>query len=91
VSHWLPNFIINTFCQIKNKTIPTFEKAHGASYQALIMVGNSQSHSAYSEDALVILWMNVKPTGMQAHMHDSWFMQDSQKVFQPMNYLAGLF
>jgi hypothetical protein len=53
------------------------------------MVDNSQGHSAYSEYALVIFQMNVKPAGMQACMHDGWFMRDGQKVFRPMNYLAG--
>jgi len=33
--------------------------------------------------------MNVKPAGMQACMHDGWFMQDGEKVIQPMSYLAG--
>jgi hypothetical protein len=53
------------------------------------MVNNSQGHSAYSEDALVISCMNVKPVGMQACMHNGWFMRDGEKVIQPMNYPAG--
>ena len=56
------------FCtKIKEKIIPAFERAHGAGYQALIMVDNSQGHSAYSEDALLVLQMkNVHPGGKQA-------------------------
>ena len=83
---WFSHYFI---CQIKEKIILAFEKAHGAGYQALIMVDNLQGHSAYSQDALIILFMNVKPVGMQAHMHDGWFMQDGEKVIQPMNYPVG--
>jgi len=28
--------------------------------------------------------MNVKPGGKQARMHDGWFMQDGEKITQPM-------
>ncbi|KAF8240871.1 hypothetical protein L208DRAFT_1495753, partial [Tricholoma matsutake] len=50
------------------KIIPSFEKAHGPGYQALIMVDNLQSHSAYAENALVASHMNVNPGGSQAHL-----------------------
>jgi len=40
--------------QLKEKIIPAFEKMHGAGYQALIMVDNSQGHSAYAEDSLLM-------------------------------------
>jgi hypothetical protein len=52
--------------QIKEKIIPAFEKAHGPGHQALIMVDNSQGHSAYAEDALLVSQMNVNPGGKQA-------------------------
>ncbi|KAL1949789.1 hypothetical protein VTO73DRAFT_8670 [Trametes versicolor] len=39
--------------QIQEKIIPAFEAAHGPGYQALIMVDNSQGHSAYSADTLL--------------------------------------
>ena len=48
------------------------------------MVNNSQGHSAYLEDALLISWINVGPGGKQAWMCDGWFMQDDQKVTQQM-------
>ena len=40
--------------QLTEKIIPTFERAHGPGYQALFMVDNSQGHSAYAEDALLV-------------------------------------
>jgi hypothetical protein len=48
------------------------------------MVDNSQGHSAYSEDALLISQMNVGPGGKQAWMRDGWFIQDGQNVSQSM-------
>jgi hypothetical protein len=47
--------------QLKEKIIPAFEAAHGAGYQALFLIDNSQGHSAYGEDALLISRMNIKP------------------------------
>lgn len=73
-----------TFGKLKEKIIPAFEKAHGPGYQALFMVDNSQGHSTYLEDALLVSRMNVKPGGKQARMHDDWFMWDGQKISQPM-------
>jgi hypothetical protein len=52
------------------------------------MVDNSQGHSAYSTDALVVSRMNVNPGGKQAQMHDTWFMRDSQRIMQTMVYPA---
>jgi hypothetical protein len=48
------------------------------------MVDNSQGHSAYSEDALVVSRMNVNPSGKQARMHNGWYTRDGQTVSQPM-------
>ena len=48
------------------------------------MVDNSQGHSAYSEDALLISQMNVSPGGKQACMRNGWFIWDGQKILQPM-------
>ena len=82
--------ICSDFCtKIKEKIIPAFERAHGAGYQALIMVDNSQGHSAYSEDALLVSRMNVHPGGKQAQMHDGWFIRDGSKIIQPMVYPAN--
>jgi hypothetical protein len=53
------------------------------------MVDNSQGHSAYAEDALVISRMNVNPGGKQAEMHDGWFVCDGRRVSQPMVFPAG--
>lgn len=52
------------------------------------MVDNSQGHLAYSTDALVASRMNVNPGGKQARMHDTWFMQDGQRITQAMVYPA---
>lgn len=52
------------------------------------MVDNSQGHSAYAEDALLVSRMNVNPGGKQATMHDGWFFRDNRKVIQPMIFPA---
>ena len=57
---------------------------HGPGDQALIMVDNSQGHSAYGEDALLTSRMNTNPGGKQARMWDGWFMKNSVKVAQAM-------
>jgi len=48
------------------------------------LICNSQGHSAYAEDALVVSRMNVNPGGKQAGMQDGWFIQDGVKVPQAM-------
>ncbi|EDR05911.1 uncharacterized protein LACBIDRAFT_329414 [Laccaria bicolor S238N-H82] len=70
--------------QLREKIIPAFERAHGPGYQALIVVDNSQGHSAYAEDALLVSWMNLHPGGKQAHMHAICFIRDGQSFDQPM-------
>jgi transposase len=50
------------------------------------MVDNSQGHSAYAEDALLTSHMNINPGGKQARMHDGWYLQNGEKVIQPMNF-----
>jgi hypothetical protein len=72
------------FSQLTEKIIPAFEQAHGPGYQALFMVDNSQGHSAYAEDALLVSRMNVKPGGKQSRMHDGWFVHDGHKISQSM-------
>ncbi len=62
--------------QLKEKIIPAFEKFHGPDYQALFLIDNSQGHSAYAEDALVVSQMNFNPSGKQAKMRDGWFDKD---------------
>jgi len=74
--------------QLKEKIIPAFERAHGAGYQALFLIDNSQGHSTYAEDALLVSRMNIKPGGKQAHMHDGWFMQEGWRISQEMRYPA---
>jgi hypothetical protein len=73
---------------LKEKIIPAFEKAHGPGYQALIMVDNSQGHSAYAEDALVASRMNVNPGGSQARLRDGWYEQDGQRITQMMIFMS---
>ena len=73
--------------QLCERLIPAFEVAHGAGYQALFLIDNSQGHSAYSEDALLVSCMNVKPGRKQAHMRSGWFIRDGCKVIQDMIFL----
>jgi hypothetical protein len=74
------------YCQLRTKIIPAFERAHGAGYQALFLIDNSQGHSAYAEDALLTSRMNVNPGGKQAHMRDGWYDHDGRTVSQSMVY-----
>ncbi len=77
--------VTNLFLQLIEKIIPAFEKAHGPGFQALIMVDNSQGHSAYAIDALLVSRMNLRPGGKQARMRDGWFMRrGNEKVTQSM-------
>lgn len=78
--------IVTIHIQLKDKIIPVFEREHGPGYQALIMVDNSQGHSAYAVDALLVSRMNLKPGGKQARLRDSWFMRDGEQVTQQMNF-----
>ncbi|KAG2031714.1 hypothetical protein BDR03DRAFT_994603 [Suillus americanus] len=73
--------------KLRNKIIPAFERAHGPGYQALFLIDNSQGHSAYADDALLISRMNINPGGKQAQMKDGWFIDaGGQKVIQPMMF-----
>ncbi|KIK92497.1 hypothetical protein PAXRUDRAFT_147202, partial [Paxillus rubicundulus Ve08.2h10] len=63
--YWTGKFFIK---QLMEKIIPTFEMLHGPGYQALFLIGNSQGHSVYAQDALLASHMNVNPSGQQAHM-----------------------
>jgi hypothetical protein len=74
------------YMQLKEKTIPAFKVVHGVGYQALFLIDNSQGHSAYGENALLISCMNIKPGGKQAHMHNGWYICDGIMVSQPMVY-----
>ncbi|KAG1813639.1 uncharacterized protein BJ212DRAFT_1301019 [Suillus subaureus] len=65
------------FCtQLTEKIIPTFERARCPRYQALFLIDNSQGHSAYAEDALLVSCMNIHPGWKQANMQNGWFIQD---------------
>jgi len=48
------------------------------------MVDNSQGHSAYPDNALLVSKMNLNPGGKQARLRDGWFICDGQKITQPM-------
>ena len=74
--------------QLTEKIIRTFEEAHGPGYQALIMVDDSQGHSAYAADALLVSHMNMKPAGKQACMRDGWYVWDENRITQPMVFPA---
>ncbi|KAJ3820387.1 hypothetical protein F5880DRAFT_1451657, partial [Lentinula raphanica] len=71
-------------------SIPTFDKLHGPEYRALIMVDNSQGHSAYAKDALLTSRMNFRSGGKQAHMRDGWYKNSSgETVIQKMDLPNG--
>jgi len=50
------------------------------------MVDNSQGHSAYSEDALLVSCMNMNPGRKQPRLWNGWYMRDGFKVTQEMNF-----
>ena len=71
--------------QLNEKIIPTFEKFHGPGYQALFLIDNSQGHSAYAEDALLVSKMNLNPGKKHPEpIRDGWYYQNGQKVVQSM-------
>ncbi|KAG1858571.1 hypothetical protein F4604DRAFT_1882904 [Suillus subluteus] len=65
---------------LNEKIIPTFEHIHGPGYQALFLIDNSQGHSTYAEDALLVSCMNINPAGKQARMRNGWFLRDGIQV-----------
>ncbi|KAF9489276.1 hypothetical protein BDN71DRAFT_1530069, partial [Pleurotus eryngii] len=73
---------------LQTKIIPALEKQFSMGFQFLIIVDNSQGHSAYAEDALLVSRMNIKPGGKQAHMCDGWYHIDMVKVTQSMVYAS---
>jgi hypothetical protein len=75
------------YYQLCKRLIPAFEVAHSTGHQALFLIDNLQGHSAYSEDALLVSRMNVKPGGKQAWMRSGWFIHDGRKVIQDMIFL----
>ncbi|KAI5981433.1 hypothetical protein EDD15DRAFT_2183216 [Pisolithus albus] len=79
--YWNGELFVN---QLKEKIIPAFERIHGAGYQALFFIDNSQGHSAYAEDALLASRMNVNPGGKQPRMRDGWYQKDGVTVVQKM-------
>ncbi|KAI6168758.1 hypothetical protein EDD17DRAFT_1773030 [Pisolithus thermaeus] len=79
--YWNGKLFVN---QLKEKIIPAFERIHGAGYQALFFIDNSQGHSAYAEDALLASHMNVNPGGKQPQMQDGWYQKDGVTVVQKM-------
>jgi len=49
------------------------------------MVDNSQGHCAFSEDALLVSCMNLRPGGKQARMQNGWYFNNvGMKVSQAM-------
>lgn len=52
----------------------------------ILLIDNSQGHSAYAEDALLASRMNMHPGGKQATMRDGWYIKDGQRVTQAMNF-----
>ena len=72
--------------QLKERIIHTFEEALSPRYQVLIIINNSQGHSAYGKYALVATRMNVNPGGNQPQMHNTWFIWDREKITQTMVY-----
>ena len=53
------------------------------------MVDNSQGHSAYAADALIVSRMNFHPGGKQPKMRKTWFIgADGQRKEQDMVFSA---
>lgn len=76
--------------QLRTKIIPIFERIHGAGYQALFLIDNSQGHGVYAEDVLRASRMNFKPGGKQARMRDGWFWDSAgMKTVQSMVFPAN--
>ncbi|KAL1743271.1 hypothetical protein HDZ31DRAFT_41265, partial [Schizophyllum fasciatum] len=75
--------------QLREKFFKAFEDAHGAGHIAVVLVDNSQGHSAYAEDALRATRMNLRPGGKQARMRDGWFIENGQRMCQPMVFPAN--
>ena len=70
--------------QLKEKFFLTFEQLHGPGFTAVVLVDNSQGHSAYGSDALLATQVNLNPGGKQPKMRDGWYVRDGQKITQPM-------
>jgi len=73
---------------LKDKIIPAFERAHLPGYKALFLIDNSQGHSAYAANALLVSWMNMQLGGQQAKMRDGWFMNSEECIPQKMCFPA---
>ncbi|KAG1868722.1 hypothetical protein C8R48DRAFT_747104 [Suillus tomentosus] len=63
---------------------PEMNPYNGPGYQALFLIDNSQGHSAYAKDALLVSCMNINPAGKQARMRNGWFMCNNIQVEQDM-------
>ncbi|KAJ7205486.1 hypothetical protein GGX14DRAFT_367159 [Mycena pura] len=74
--------------QIKSKFLPTF-KARYPGAVAVVLVDNSQGHSAYPPDALRASVMKFRTGGKQPHMRDGWFVKDGRRVAQKMSFPAN--
>ena len=75
--------------QLKEKFFPTFQAAHGPNCTAVVLVDNSQGHSAYADDALRASEMNLSPGGKNKPlMHNSWYMNGGEHVSQLMVFPA---
>ncbi|KAJ3728200.1 hypothetical protein DFJ43DRAFT_1001247 [Lentinula guzmanii] len=72
--------------QLTEKIIPTFERLHGKNFQAVFLIDNSQGHSAYAVDALLVSRMNFNSGGKQARMRNGWYEKDGEHITQSMNF-----
>jgi hypothetical protein len=86
---YMPNS--NAPSKLKEKIVLAFECVHRPGYQALIMVDNSQGHSAYGEDALLVSCMNLRPGGKQACLKDGWYLRDDNAKIIKVFTLGHLF
>lgn len=78
----------NDIFQLHERIIPEFERLHGPEYQALIMVDNSQGHSAYSSDAILVSRMNLNLGGTQPKLRDGWYICNDHHILQKMVFPA---
>ena len=74
--------------QLKDKIIPAFEHAHLPGFKALFLIDNSQGHSAYAANSLLVSQMNMQLGGQQAKMRNGWFMNSEERIPQKMCFPA---
>ena len=82
---WILLLKLTNHNRLRKKIIPASKELHLPSeYKALFLIDNSQGHSAYSADALLVSCMNLGPGGAKPCMQDGWYMWNGQKITRSM-------